>query len=235
MPIKLTANYAKRLGREGRCAMTAATETPPVLPLAEPRQPQPEKNEPTGILKYTSASRLNCFHECRLKFYFRYVERIPKPTAPALYVGQIVHRVLQRWNLNRWRGEPADTKTLLPVFLEHWQQGQKEDDPINWDDKEEVHRTMAWKILEHYLGNTPIPLDEKPEAVEVVVERDLMAAGLPPLKGVIDLVRANGRIVDFKTTARTPDPVQAVHQNEVQLGVLRPALPRGHRAPGGRA
>jgi putative RecB family exonuclease len=73
-------------------------------------------------------------------------------------------------------------------------------------------------MLEHYLSHSPVPLEEKPEAVEVVVERDLDAQGLPPLKGVIDLVRQGGVIVDFKTTARAPDPVLAAHQNEVQLG-----------------
>jgi hypothetical protein len=40
--------------------------------------------------------------------------------------------------------------------------------------------------------------------VEVAVERDLSEHGLPNLRGIIDLVRANGQIVDFKTTATTP-------------------------------
>ncbi len=40
-------------------------------------------------LKQTvSASRLNTFHQCRLKFFFRYVAEIQKPGTPALFVGK---------------------------------------------------------------------------------------------------------------------------------------------------
>jgi len=186
-------------------------------PTTAPAVPQPaEEDTETGIFEYVSASRLRLFSECRLKFYFRYVARIPTSTSPALFVGQVVHAVLQQWNLRRWRGEPADVETLWPVFSEKWQNDQP-DEGIDWKDKEDEQREKAWNILEHYLENTPIPLDEKPEAVEVRVERDFVAAGLPPLLGIIDLVRANGRIVDFKTTARTPNPAMAEHLNEIQL------------------
>ena len=44
---------------------------------------------------------------------------------------------------------------------------------------EEAEKDKAWAMLVHYLDHTPIPKEERPDAVEVVVERDLMAAGLP--------------------------------------------------------
>ena len=185
------------------------------LPTLPPRKANPEHDP----LEYLSASRLKCFQTCRLQFFFRYIERIPTPTSPALLVGQVVHRVLQAWNLARWRGGDASVEAMQPFFEAHWVEGCDKEDMI-WDspDQEAREKSRAWSILEHYLRHTPVPLDERPEAVEVVVERDLDAHGLPPLKGVIDLVREGGRIVDFKTTARTPDPDQARHQNEVQLG-----------------
>jgi hypothetical protein len=67
-----------------------------------------------------------------------------------------------------------------------------------------------------YLRETPIAPDEKPQAVEAGVEADLTGHGLPTLVGVIDLVRAGGRIVDFKTSARRPDPELLAHSNETQ-------------------
>ena len=170
-------------------------------------------------LEYISASRLKCFQTCRLQFYFRYVEKIPTVTSPALLVGKIVHSVLQAWNLARWRGEDASVEAMKPVFEACWVEGCAEEDMI-WEspDREAKEKSKAWSILEHYMQHSPIPNDERPEAVEVVVERDLLAHGLPPLKGVIDLVREGGKIVDFKTTARSPNPDQARHQNDVQLG-----------------
>ena len=65
--------------------------------------------------------------------------------------------------------------------------------------------------------DTPIKADEMPEAVEVPVEADLTSLGLPTLIGILDLVRSGGRIVDFKTTGKTPDNDMALHQNGVQL------------------
>ena len=181
------------------------------LPIATPAS-----TPKSGPLDYVSATRLKCWQECRLKFYFRYVEKLPTVVSPALFVGRVIHEVLGQWNLRRWRGEPADLETLLPVFSQHWD-GDQVGESIEWNGKETAQREKAWHLIENYLAQTPIPLGEKPEAVEVMVERDFLAAGLPPLRGVIDLVRRGGRIVDFKTTARTPDPLQAEHLNEIQL------------------
>ena len=72
-------------------------------------------------------------------------------------------------------------------------------------------------MLEKYFTDTPIKASELPEAVEVPVEADLSSHNLPVLIGVVDLVRAGGRIVGFKTIAKTPDPELALHQNGIQL------------------
>ena len=55
------------------------------------------------LKKSVSASRLNCWLQCRLKFYFRYVLKISKPKTAALHFGSVVHLVLQHWNMTRWR------------------------------------------------------------------------------------------------------------------------------------
>ncbi|MDF1813141.1 MAG: PD-(D/E)XK nuclease family protein [Verrucomicrobiales bacterium] len=171
-------------------------------------------------LQYISASRLKCWQECSLKWYFRYIEQIPTVTSPALLVGKVVHEVLQFWNLSRWRGRDSSVKRMQQVFEACWAQLCEESD-MHWEplEKEGKEKTKAWSILEFYFQNTPIPEDEKPEAVEVRVERDLDAHGLPPLLGIIDLVRDGGRIVDFKTTAQTPKHSMVRHTNEIQMGI----------------
>ena len=37
--------------------------------------------------------------------------------------------------------------------------------------------------------------------------------------GIIDLVRAGGRIVDFKTSGQTPNAKRVIHQHEIQTSV----------------
>ena len=170
---------------------------------------------PMEKLKRTvSASRLNCWLHCRLKFYFRYVLKLTKPKTAALHFGSVVHLVLQQWNLTRWRRQPFEIAKLKQVFDTGWlDQGGA----IDWDGEEPDQKTSAWNVLEKYFTDTPIKAGELPEAVEVPVEADLSQHGLPVLIGVLDLVRAGGRIVDFKTAAKTPDPEMALHQNGVQL------------------
>jgi CRISPR/Cas system-associated exonuclease Cas4 (RecB family) len=164
-----------------------------------------------------SPSRLSCFHSCRLKFYFRYVLELAKPPSAALFVGKAVHAALQQWSVARWRGQPHDAESLKAGFLMNWITGQ-EDEPVPWGaGEEDEQQEKAWGLVEMYLRETPVPAEEKPEAVEVRVEADLAKHGLPPLVGIIDLVRPGGRIVDFKTSAAAPNAEQALHRNEAQL------------------
>ncbi len=167
------------------------------------------------LLATISASRLGAWLSCRRKFYFRYVAGIAKPASPAMRVGSVIHAVLQQWNLARWRKAPLQGDLLRTVFEQCWQNAQQAE-PIDWQDGEAEAQAAAFAVLQTYLRDTPIPLDERPEGVEVAVEKSLSHHGLPTLVGILDLVRQGGRIVDFKTTGRTPDPEQARHVHEVQ-------------------
>ena len=189
--------------------MIAAVEPAKVSPPA-----QPKANPIDTLQKTVSASRLNCWLSCRLKFFFRYVQGISKPPTPSLHVGSVVHLVLQAWNMARWRKQPFEIERFKSLFEKGWA-----DQPatIDWQDEEPGQKSGAWSVLEMYFTQTPIKANEMPEAVEVPMESDLSKYGLPTLIGVLDLVRAGGRIVDFKTTGKTPDPEDAAHQNEVQM------------------
>ena len=179
-------------------------------------QPQPaaEPNPIEALKQTVSASRLNCWLTCRLKFFFRYVEKVRKPPTPALHVGTVVHAVLQAWNMARWRKQPLELQRFQQVFDEGWA-----DQPakINWQNKEPNQKSTGWSLLESYFKETPIPANELPEAVEVPLEADLSNHGLPTLIGVLDLVRAGGQVVDFKTSGKTPNADDAIRLNEVQL------------------
>jgi CRISPR/Cas system-associated exonuclease Cas4 (RecB family) len=169
------------------------------------------------LLETTSATRLQTFHQCRLKFYFRYVLGLKKARTPALFVGSMVHSVLQQWNLARWREGKVDPEKLKTQLDQQWKSELKKM-PVRWDqDEEPDSKKETWSLFEIYLNQTPIPLDERPEAVEVAVEADLSRHSLPTLIGMIDLVRRGGRIVDFKTTGQTPNPEKAEHMHETQL------------------
>ena len=166
------------------------------------------------LKRTVSASRLNCWLQCRLKFFFRYVLQIPKPKTAALHYGSVLHLVLQQWSMMRWRRQAFDQEKLKQVFDKGWlDQGTK----IDWEGEEQEQKDSAWAVLEKYFADTPILANEMPEAVEVPVEADLGLHGLPVLIGVLDLVRSGSRIVDFKSAAKAPSKDMALHQNGVQL------------------
>jgi CRISPR/Cas system-associated exonuclease Cas4 (RecB family) len=183
------------------------------IPQQAPTDERANARSIRELTETVSASRLNTWLQCRLKFLFRYVTGIQKAPSPALHVGSTVHTVLQQWNIARWRKTPLDLAALKEIFQQAWSDQER---VIGWEDAEDECRASAWNILETYFQQTPIPADEKPEGVEVSVEADLTSHGLPRLVGILDLVRAGGRIVDFKTTSRTPDPGLVAHTTEIQ-------------------
>src|ERR1700735_5726745 len=82
-----------------------------------------------SLKKSASASRLNTWLQCRLKFYFRYVLQISKPKTPALHYGSVLHLVLQAWNMARWRKQTFEIGKLKQVFEAGWiDQGK-----IDWE------------------------------------------------------------------------------------------------------
>ena len=167
------------------------------------------------LIASVSASRLSTWSQCRLKFFFRYVLGLHKPKSSSLHVGSSVHAVLKYWNKARWKGEQPGLKQLHDEYSLAWAEEQAEN-PAEWEGDEAEEKKVGWRLLETYFRESPIPTDEKPEAVEVSVEADLSGHGLPRLIGIIDLVRAGGRIVDFKSSGKTPDPEQVGHLNETQ-------------------
>ena len=188
----------------------------PTAPAAA--QSVPKGSQSNDPLRYISASRLKCWQTCRRQFYFRYIECVQTPMAQALFVGQQGHEILRVWNWARWKDEPCDTEELHHVFDEQWQK-EVDDNDIAWkgDADQAKVKAQAWSLLETYFAKPSVDPQEKPEGVEVRVECDLELPGAPPLLGIIDLVRPGGRIVDYKTAARTPDSDMAVHQHQTQL------------------
>ena len=177
------------------------------------KYPTTKPNPIETLQKTVSASRLSCWSQCRLKFFFRYVLQIQKRKTASLHFGSVVHEVLKAWNMARWRKQAVELDRFKTLFEKGWQDQSQ----IDWDGEEEDQKKTAWGLLELYFKDTPIKPNEMPEAVEVPMETDLGKHGLPTLIGILDLVRAGGRIVDFKTAGKTPDKDHAEHLNETQL------------------
>ncbi len=88
-------------------------------------EPIAAKPKSVAELRQTlSASRLNTWLSCRLKFFFHYVLGIKKPRTAALYVGTSVHGILKLWNRARWRRQSVTVEQLQQQFDTLWQADQ---------------------------------------------------------------------------------------------------------------
>jgi putative RecB family exonuclease len=175
----------------------------------------PTPDERVEHLKLSvSASRLSLYLSCRLKFFFRYVVGIQKPKTPALHVGSSVHSVLKAWNKARWRNQPFALKLVYELFIKAW--ADQKEEPVQWDGDEEEEKMTAWRLIETYIRE--MNPTAKPDAVEVAVEADLHEQGLPKVIGILDLVQA-GKVIDYKTSAQTPNPEKVAHTTEVQTSI----------------
>ncbi len=175
----------------------------PADPTRNGTPPQPVKVQ-ADPLEYVSVSRLKGFLTCRLRFYFEKILAIPKPVSPALHFGRAVHAALQWFNKARWRGGDTSDTAVIAAFAESFanpEPGQ----PVEWSDADEPGelRTKGENLLRAFLAANVHPLNEKPMGVEVAVEAHHPDLALP-LFGILDLVQADRRVVDYKTCASTP-------------------------------
>ena len=87
---------------------------------------------------------------------------------------------------------------------------------MEWETgEEEGDKTTGWRLLDTYLRESHLPAEVKPDAVEVPVEADLQQHGLPRLIGILDLVQQR-QIIDYKTSATTPNADKVAHSTEIQ-------------------
>jgi len=179
--------------------------------------PPPERSEQDiirALQETVSASRLSLFLQCRLKFYYRYVLKLQKPQTASLHLGSAVHAVLKAWNKAGWLQQPLTLKEVHETYLGAW--ADTTEGPVSWEPgEEEADKTTGWRLCDMYIRQSASMALIKPDAVEVSIEADLAPQGLPRLIGILDLVQ-EGRIIDFKTCASTPNPGGVAHLHEIQ-------------------
>jgi putative RecB family exonuclease len=145
---------------------------PAIAPPATVAEAKAKVRSIDDLLASVSASRLACFQQCRLKFYFHHVLGLKKPRSPALHVGATVHSVLEAWSRARWHGDRFSLRQLHDIYAKAWSLQEK--DEVDWTDSDEGgQRQTGFKLLETYFRESGISPEEKPEAVEVSVSADL--------------------------------------------------------------
>jgi hypothetical protein len=180
------------------------------------------------LLATVSASRLNTFHTCRLKFYFNYVAGLPRSRAvPSTSVPPSTSPS----SCGIWpAGESRPSRTAGCVSSSTCSWTDDQEGQIRWDMARGRIPVESLGVARHLdFQQSPIPANEAAEGVEVSVEADL---GSTKLIGIIDLVRSGGRLVELGTTGQTPNPEKAEHLHELQCSCATVDVSGSDRPPG---
>lgn len=191
--------------------------------IATPFSRENAQERSGGVWSYVSASRLNSWLACPLKFRLKYIDGVREPPSLSLFLGKVVHHGLELHYRHRLLGEPLEAGDAARRMLAGWDELAAREEMHFASVADECRtREQAAELLLAYLRHVPSS-ESPPLAVEVAVETPLVdlhtgeSLGLP-LVGVIDLVLAElagPLIADFKTAARATDPLEISH--EIQL------------------
>jgi hypothetical protein len=174
----------------------------------------------------TSLSRVwgaNLWLRCPLAFRLKYVDGVEVPTSPSLFLGQVVHRLLEHYYRHRTRGVTLSAAEVSGRLTAIWAPlVEKGNAAFESSAHAERLQRQAVDLVTAYLAQ--IPGDEPgPLAVDLAIEAPLVDAtsgedlGIS-LVGITDLVLEDVRgpvIIDFKTAASSAAPREISY--EIQL------------------
>jgi putative RecB family exonuclease len=153
-----------------------------------------------------SSSQVNAYLACPLKYRFQYVDRIERPwRASALVFGTSVHAAVEWFHRARMAGASPAPEEVLRIFEGDWY--AQNTDPLVFLREEtaaqlmEKGRAMLRLYLQEQEGaRAPVAVEQPfeieiadPESGEVLEVR---------FRGFIDLIEADGTLVDLKTAGR---------------------------------
>lgn len=155
-----------------------------------------------------SVSQVQTYLGCALQYRFRYVDKIPSPWRPAaLAFGSSVHAAAEWFHRERIEGRLPSPNDVVRIFEADWYAQTLE--PLTFPEKETKESlTDKGRILVRLLVEETSPA--LPQLVEERFEIDLVDPETGEvletrLRGVIDLVEADGTLVELKTAARAYD------------------------------
>jgi len=183
-----------------------------------PTPPAPEKNATLGGT--LSPSQVNMFLGCSAKWWFRHGAGLPDPKGGALVRGSVVHKLAEYWFRQRLGGVTVEVDDLAAIYETIWEK-QAEGAQFTKDEPADVVKKQAATLAKKYIE------EAAPEIDVVALERKVSGeiAGVPVI-GWIDMLDAEGRIIDLKTAKVKPSGIEPGYA--FQLATYRQLEPQSN-------
>jgi putative RecB family exonuclease len=157
-------------------------------------------------MDHLSASQINLYLLCGLKYKYQYIDKLPKPFKPsALAFGSVMHSALSWIHDKRIKGEEVSLDMVYRIFESDWYV-QKLDTEIRYKDYEQelILELLGKEMLDMYLQLPQKELKGSEVHFSVPLTDPLSKEKLPVnLEGFFDLIEADDTITEFKNTAVT--------------------------------
>ena len=161
------------------------------------------------VITHLSASQINLYLQCSLKYKFQYIDKLPKPfKAAGLAFGSVMHSALEWFHKEIMQGRETTLEALYKIFEVDWFSQKVETDIHFKDGEDEMKLMVLGKEFLTLYYNSPI---EKAKGAEVAFTIPLKHPNNGerleiPMEGIIDLIEEDETIVEFKTSAKSMDP-----------------------------
>jgi hypothetical protein len=185
-------------------------ETVGVLPLESQPQilpvlavsPQPDLGLNMEVAEILSPSQVNNYLNCSASWYFKYFRNLPDKTDAKRALGKAVHSALEgNFRQKIETKKDLGREELLEAFALAWKKEAELAQFSEGDDQAELERTGT-VLVQKYL------IEAAPEITPIAVEHPVsgVIAGVK-VRGYVDLMDSNGRIVDLKTSSKKPSEI----------------------------
>lgn len=148
-----------------------------------------------------SVSKMRCLLSCSLKYYFKYVAKLPSPMCGALLLGKSVHAAAEssmRFKMEKESDMPLDT--ILDVFSQSFE-GFQQNEPVDLEGEDKGKLKDSGYALTRLFATEVLP-SKNP----VLIEHEF---NIPfdntnyVYRGFIDEISADGVVSDLKTAAKS--------------------------------
>ena len=157
-----------------------------------------------------SPSQVRCFMDCQIRWWYKYVLKVPDAPTGNMALGRAVHSALcENFAQKADTREDLPTPGVIALFREAWVNEREQTEFRDEENPSELAATGE-ALVAKYMDNLAPTID--PAVVELKVDGEI---GGVKVRGWIDLLDAKGRVIDIKTAKARPSSIEPMHKFQV--------------------
>jgi RecB family exonuclease len=152
-----------------------------------------------------SPSQASTFLGCSAKYRFKYVLGLSDPAGGGAARGRAVHKAIEHYMRAKIAGLQLDGEAITDEWDEIWDEATEGAEFAAREDVEAL-KASGLQLAGKYLREAAPQI--QPLAVEIPVSGEITGV---KVRGIVDILDAEGRIIDIKTASRKPSKISGDH------------------------